>query len=694
MAYAEQESWLAEDRWNNSLWRSDDGLAEMQQALESHPKAVFLDFFDTLVFRLCAQPIDAFIEMGRRLKKLCLLAAHVDTAQFAVLRRIAETSARASVLLERGTAEVHLHEIHAQMNKVVSDISAMAAVELQVEREWCCINPSMASLVHDLTKAGTPVIIVSDTYLSAEHLASILSYNGLNPARFAAIYTSCDHGCSKSEGRLFKFVLERMNLHPAMVLHVGDNEYADVNGAAAAGIKAIHYKLCSPAQRTVLTREEAIQSEARRESSLQSLRTLAQRLCLRLPEHERADFKDGAFLFGPVLARYADWCVEQFRTLKVKRIIALMREGTLLATLLRRAACAVGVELDVVPAFVSRSSTNLASLGTASLERLRPLAMKRNRVTVSELLACFEVSPQDANLSKRAADELIKTDEQFEELLQRLSRPPLRGLIEAKSAQRRAALVGYLHTLIGFQSRLGLMDLGYGCTIQRNLVEVLRLEGLEITIHGRYLATNERAAPAILNGIDARGFLDHLGVRPEQLNCLINHPEVLEQVVSDCLGSTERHEADHQGSFRPVFGVYRCSPEEQRRKRLVQEGILQFQRQWLTMLLQKKYRCIEGQLPPSFFHGIDLSLPAIIQRLFAFPLTEEALRLGSYHHDDNNGVDSWNSICDEKERAAFRAGGLEALAKMRAYWPHGIVAIERPDIFELFFKMREAVNRL
>ena len=52
------------------LWQKDESLRVLVERLASQPadiRIVSFDFFDTLVARICAEPNELFIEVGRRL---------------------------------------------------------------------------------------------------------------------------------------------------------------------------------------------------------------------------------------------------------------------------------------------------------------------------------------------------------------------------------------------------------------------------------------------------------------------------------------------------------------------------------------------------------------------------------------------------------------------------------------------------
>lgn len=72
-----------------------------------------------------------------------------------------------------------------------------------------------------------------------ERLRGLLEALGLAP-HFELIVVSCEVGALKPERAIFEAALRGLALPPEAVLHVGDDFEADVEGARAAGLRALH----------------------------------------------------------------------------------------------------------------------------------------------------------------------------------------------------------------------------------------------------------------------------------------------------------------------------------------------------------------------------------------------------------------------------------------------------------------------
>jgi HAD superfamily hydrolase (TIGR01509 family) len=96
----------------------------------------------------------------------------------------------------------------------------------------------MVELVRELRGKGVKIAALSN---SEGHLADLLAEIELAPL-FDAIIDSARVGVAKPDPRIFAITLEQLGVTPRLVVHVGDSWAADVEGALAAGWKAIWYR--------------------------------------------------------------------------------------------------------------------------------------------------------------------------------------------------------------------------------------------------------------------------------------------------------------------------------------------------------------------------------------------------------------------------------------------------------------------
>lgn len=681
--------------WADDLFRQDESLCALAAELEKTPRpatVLSFDFFDTLVGRYSPEPVDVFIEVGRRLREHGLLAIDLEPESFRQVRQTAEARAREAAREAGRAAEVKLADIYAELAKVVRDPEEAAAVEYGVELDFCYLNPCTTSLLRHAHRLGYKIVILSDIYLSQGELCGILEHNGFDTSCLSLVLTSSDTQSWKGNGSLFRVAHRRLNIRPSEMLHVGDNHAADVAGASLAGSRGHHYYRITPYVEEVLRRERKVLAANHVASTgFDSLRVLAQRLCGAagsddegrpsggqqpvdpLTLHER----DGAFLLGPMLARFADWCVGEFERTGVRRVLALMREGELLGPMLEKAAAAAGVSLTVLPCYCSRAATALAAVGEATPDRLKPLVVSPLEFTVRGFFSRLGIDAARTTLDEAQLDKTVNSSEMLKTLMRFATQGELKALVEERSAERRAPLWAYLRPLLGDDAKVGIIDLGWAGTIQKNLARICALEGHPVDFVGRYLLTNMRACDRLLEGADVRSMLGNMGALNSLCRAVWVSPQLLEETVNACVGSTNGYRFNDEGVAEPVLGPVHMTDEEKAKRQAVQKGMRHFQDVWLSVRAQKA-RAPRGEAwNAERLAELDRISLAILHRVISYPTHGEATRFGGLHREENFFSDYWVPIVNDDARQALRDGGIGGLVESRtSCWPQGVVATE------------------
>jgi len=95
--------------------------------------------------------------------------------------------------------------------------------------------PDTLPALRELSNLGIRMAIVSNF---VDTLGSLCEASGITPY-FETIVASVDARAMKPDGRIWSTTLRRMGLTPAETWHVGDNYWADVLGARAAGLTPV-----------------------------------------------------------------------------------------------------------------------------------------------------------------------------------------------------------------------------------------------------------------------------------------------------------------------------------------------------------------------------------------------------------------------------------------------------------------------
>ncbi len=653
------------------LWRQDESLLPLRNRLNAKPEGIQLvsfDFFDTLICRLCAEPSDLFVEVGRQLARRGLLAIPLSPTEFCAARIAADQRARLAAARRGQYPEVRLTDIYRELRRILNDVAAAQKVEFEAERSVCYLNPAMASLVRHARALGCQTCIISDTYFSNAELVQLMRDNHLSTSLFDHIFISNECARAKWSGDLYHEVLHRLNLHPSEVLHIGDNLHADVACARQIGIEAVHYYRTRPAVEAVFKGERHfLAAQPTAAGSLNSLRVMTARQA----ESEGDAFRDGAMTFGPLLSRYADWCVERFRSAGIRKVLALMREGELLGEMVQQAAQAAHVDLQVVPCYVSRLSTARAAMPSATPESALELVEGCGSMTRQAILQILGLEAEaDGFTTPEARHKLFESaDAIAQEIRALFNNPGFRQRVEAKRSESHKLAFDYLASLVGTEPWFGMIDLGWSGSIQRNISRILRQGGREVYTAGCYLACTKRSGRLALDGDVAHAYLASEWSRSTIL---------AEIAITACCGSTDGYRREPSGAVVPVLGPCEISAPEREIKLRLRQGVMSFQSHWLSLRWAKNRVPLSEDLLQDLDHG---SAP-ILYRLLDYPAKPEAERLGVLRHDENYfGQNLSAPLCNEESARRLRRDGIfELYRSAQCYWPQGVVARNFPRV--------------
>ena len=197
-------------------------IPDIQHILSS-AKIVSFDIFDTLLLRPYIDPQ----EVWRVLEK------EENVPGFAAARK--EADAQTYRLSSKENRETTIEEAYA----LIPQYQHLMQKEMDLERRVLTANPEMKALWDEVWLQGKKRVIVSDMYLSAEFIQSVLRENGFDG--WDGFYLSRDYNARKTTGKLFSIMLEKEHCRPEEVLHIGDNKHSDVDMPRTLGMQSQHY---------------------------------------------------------------------------------------------------------------------------------------------------------------------------------------------------------------------------------------------------------------------------------------------------------------------------------------------------------------------------------------------------------------------------------------------------------------------
>lgn len=576
------------------LWTRDNYLRRLEPLFDSF-RLVSLDVFDTLLLRSCAEPGDVFERTAREAQRLGLFGRPTTAAEFRTLRQAAERLAREHARNENGSDEATLEQIYERLPAKLGDRRRLLALELETERETCWVNPNVASLIRFCRARRIRVALLSDMYLSSGQLVSILAANGLDPALLDLALVSSEAGCGKRSGELFDVLLNRFpDVRPEQVIHIGDNETADVLGAAKRGIRAIHYAVVpayidSPfhweavrhgkllpellSLRKLIAATEppaptvapdgAVLADKEASASPAGMARSTGAVPASRPEAASPDgffYRFGAAVLGPFVQGLCDWALDICAAERRTEIHPLMREAHLLGPALANAARMRGLQIAVRPLYVSRQATLLAAMNDFTERELdRVLAL--GPITVGETLDMLGIDAREPDCPALfrqhlhtaveetrfvpAGDESDGSPGTLHDAFKRyLLQEPAKTRVRGTIARQRRLLLDYIRRTCEFPGKLLTLDLGFNGTIQAALDAAFDGEGSERdSVHLLAVGT-ERAAELPLRGTDLRCWLEAGGDNDDMARRFARSPGLIEELMMGPFGSTVRYERE------------------------------------------------------------------------------------------------------------------------------------------------------
>lgn len=288
-------------------------------------EVISFDVFDTVIMRNVLLPSDIFDIMESRLSN-----NDSKYANFAILRKKAEYQ-----LYTKGI-NPSLREIYEELTQISSisldEIDGIMNLEFELELEHIVAREKVRDIICRI-RDNKKVCFTSDMYLSSEQIRSLLEKCGV-PAENTPIYVSNEYGVSKHNG-LFKIV--RSEYENCKILHIGDNEVADINAARAYGINSTFklnsaYDMLLDSTAAKLTVHSSVLSDRLVLGNFIRYQFnnpfLFEKTAGKLDINN--DYLLGYCFVAPVISVFINWLVKKCNELKLDGILLSARDGYLL----------------------------------------------------------------------------------------------------------------------------------------------------------------------------------------------------------------------------------------------------------------------------------------------------------------------------------------------------------------------------
>jgi FMN phosphatase YigB (HAD superfamily) len=205
--------------------------------------------FDTLLLRDDSSELTRFREIAERMAELASARLDRDVRAIDALlaRHLGTKATYRAAPTAQGCREGSLADIHRVASRLLTGgddlAAAFLAAELEVEAGRLSPNPALVAQMARARAAGMRVVLITDMYMHAEHVAELLARHGIAPDRYDRLFSSADTRVSKAAGLIFPLVEQALDRPGPAFAHVGDSLRGDFVAPVRQGWAAQHLPL-------------------------------------------------------------------------------------------------------------------------------------------------------------------------------------------------------------------------------------------------------------------------------------------------------------------------------------------------------------------------------------------------------------------------------------------------------------------
>lgn len=425
-------------------------------------KSIFVDCFDTLIYRICGPDVV--------LERWFHVIAEKYEVEYDVIKDIWKvatyTSNEVSEELKFQTVAFNIYNRFLYLQNKLKDfdefykylLNSYIRIELEVLR----VNYNLYNILEKEKEKGKNIYLVSDFYMPKEFFEKIFQELKIKRV-FENIYVSSDVGYRKSTGSIYTWLLQKLNVKASDVIMIGDNKISDYQRPKEKGIEACRIQV------------EHLKNQKNVNYKLMDI------FEKQLNERPLSNYGFSLYLFMRELLKYVE-------KNDVKDIYFCSREGEffkeIFELLLEQNQLSKKVHTHYL--LVSRKATFLPSLNPdIKKEKFFTLRKSTNCLSVKEFIITLGLRVEDLKLSKQ-----IDIEKQIENFFQSEELRLLKNDKTFSEKYKKAVILeknefaNYLES-IGISKdtkTITLVDIGWRGTIQDNIYNFfdgnIRINGL------------------------------------------------------------------------------------------------------------------------------------------------------------------------------------------------------------------------
>lgn len=505
----------------------------------SQEKYISFDVFDTLIKRSVARPEDLFMWMTKIHGEDMNIPANFIDVRLKALKTASAMYRNAPTLMQ----------IYDVIKESYGDISQeWMKLELQMEYDGIRPNTCCVDIFQRYIKDGIRIVLISDMYLPSTFIGKLLEKCGI--IGYQKLYVSCEMGCTKRNGKLFKRVLEDLKIQPSQIEHIGDSKRGDFLMPLLLGIKVHHvknYKIKFYRNGKFLSNKSAL--------TYRTIQTIVKNCSHGMTEYA----KEGCANFGPILSGYIYWLAQQLRRYDIHDVYFFSRDGWMLM----RAFGELNItDIRAHYLYGSRRSYFVPTLWYNSQFSYVMNYLKRGpRISLSVFLIKLGLDPSDYKIQVKDMgldlDYIYEHDTFWVDDNIKCFYESIRKDVIINSRKEYDSLVKYLSSL-NLPNEIAVCDVGYRGTMQYALQEILNLAGMNINVRGFYLGLRSDSLYVRHKDIQAEGYLYDIGKNENYSELIIS---ALYEIQFFKLEGSVKCFVINQGKAEPIFNQFEYSAD-------------------------------------------------------------------------------------------------------------------------------------
>ncbi len=189
----------------------------------SDADVISFDLFDTLVMRKVKSYTDIFEILDHQLHGMGIFIPDFAKQRFFAEKEVSKDK-------PPGLVQIYESALRTVGGSLINAVE-LAEMEWKLDFSLLTVREIVREVFDSFISMGKKVVITTDSYYSKEQIAQILDKFELNG--YDDLLVSCEYGTAKTQD-LFSVLSDKYS--GARILHIGDDEFADIEKAKSHGI--------------------------------------------------------------------------------------------------------------------------------------------------------------------------------------------------------------------------------------------------------------------------------------------------------------------------------------------------------------------------------------------------------------------------------------------------------------------------